>query len=286
MNKEIINEEENVENNIEQAKVEQAKVEYTEVEQVNVEKTRKEQFEEILEKIKKMSEAIELHDNVKDAVSKEEVDYNYLRYVENSLEDKLFNNANTAGIMPKVLLEVVCPDLVNIENFDENKLQIENIGSHFEEQENYIDKICVYENKLICVFGISEIHPNKVIKYESRKFSRVDMVEAVEAQYEEGQTVSLYQYDEYYIGIEQERIKVFTERKITALAKVEETIFDKIKTKLSKIFTKKKCLYPNLELVFDSNPNRLKDFEHKSKFDAKTRMRVLLNKEREITRAE
>ena len=95
----------------------------------------------------------------------------------------------------------------------------------------------------------------------------------------------LYQYDEYYIGVQEDRIKVFTERKITALVKIEETIFDKIKSKLSNIFVKKKC-YPNLELVFDSNPNRLKDFEHKSsKFDAKTRMRVLLNKEREITRA-
>lgn len=269
MNEEIINEEQNKENS---------------VEQIEVEKTRKEQFEEILEKIKKMSEAIELHDNVKDAVSKEEVDYNYLRYIENSLEDKLFNNANTNGIMPKILLEVVCPDLVNIENFEESKLQIENIGSHFEEQENYIDKICVYDNKLISVFGISEMHPNKVIKYESRKFSRVDMIEAVQTQYEEGQTVSLYQYDEYYIGIQQERIKVFTERKITALVKVEETIFDKIKSKISNMFAKKKCC-PNLELVYDSNPNRLKEFEHKSKFDAKNRMRILLNKEREITRA-
>lgn len=53
-------------------------------------KDTREQFEEILEKIKKMSEAIELHDNVKRAVEKEEVDYNYLRYVENSLEEKLF----------------------------------------------------------------------------------------------------------------------------------------------------------------------------------------------------
>lgn len=270
MNEEIINEEQNLENN---------------EEQIEVEKTLKEQFEEILEKTNKMSEAIELHENVKYAVSKEEVDYNYLRYVENTLEDRIFNNVNTDGIMPKVLLEVVCPDLVNIENFDENKLQIENIGSHFEEQENYIDKVCVYGHKLISVFGISEIHPNKVIKYETRKFSRVDMIEAVQAQYEEGQTVSLYQYDEYYIGIQEERIKVFTERKITALVEVEETIFDKIKTKLSSIFAKKKCSYPNLELVYDSNPNRLKDFEHKSKFDAKSRMRILLNKEREITRS-
>ena len=46
-----------------------------------VEKSLKEQFEEILEKIKKMSEAIELHDNVKKAVSKEEVYFNYLKYV-------------------------------------------------------------------------------------------------------------------------------------------------------------------------------------------------------------
>lgn len=53
-------------------------------------KNTKEQFDEILEKIKKMSEAIELHDDVKKAVEKEEVDYNYLRYIENSLEEKIF----------------------------------------------------------------------------------------------------------------------------------------------------------------------------------------------------
>lgn len=66
-------------------------------EEINVEgkvelekKNTKEQFDKILEKIKKMSEAIELHDDVKRAVEKEEVDYNYLRYIENSLEEKIF----------------------------------------------------------------------------------------------------------------------------------------------------------------------------------------------------
>lgn len=250
-----------------------------------IEKSRKEQFEEILNRIKKMSEAIELHDDVKKAVSKEEVDYNYLRYVENSLEDKLFNDADLKEIMPKVLLEIVCPDLVNIEKFDANKLQIENIGSHFEEQENYIDKICVYDNKLVCVFGISEMHPNKVLKYEPRKFCRVDMIKSIEAKYKEGQKITLYQYDEYYICTEPERIKVFSERKITSLVKVQETIFDKIKEKLSNLFAKKKT-YPNLELVYDSNPNRLSGFEHKttSKFEAKNRMKALLSRERALTR--
>ncbi len=70
----------NGENNVEQ-KVELEK------------KNTKEQFDEILEKIKKMSEAIELHDDVKKAVEKEEVDYNYLRYIENSLEEKLFRKS-------------------------------------------------------------------------------------------------------------------------------------------------------------------------------------------------
>lgn len=248
-----------------------------------IEKSTKEQFEEILEKIKKMSEAIKLHSEVKEAASKEEVDYNYLRYIENSLEDKLFDDANIKGIMPKILLEVVCPDLTNIENFEVNKLQIETIGTHFEENENYIDKICIYDNKLVSVFGISEIHPDKVLKYDSRKFARADMIEAIQEQYEEGKKIQLYQYDEYYICVENERVKVFSERKITALVKIQETIFDKIKFKLSNMLTKRKCV-PNLELVYDSNPNRINDFKHKSKFDAKIRMKALLNKEREITR--
>ena len=70
--------------------------------------------------------------------------------------------------------------------------------------------------------------------------------------------------------------------------KIEETIFDKIKNKLvgifnKKVFAKKKYL-PNIELIYDTNPNRFKTFEHKSKIDAKLRMKALLNKEREITR--
>ena len=55
--------------------------------QEEIKKARKEEFDAILEKIKKMSEAIELHTNVKDAVSKEEVDNNYLRYIENRIRD-------------------------------------------------------------------------------------------------------------------------------------------------------------------------------------------------------
>ena len=58
-----------------------------------------------------MSEAIELHDDVKKAVEKEEVDYNYLRYIENSLEEKIFGSANVKEIMPKILLEVICEEL-------------------------------------------------------------------------------------------------------------------------------------------------------------------------------
>ena len=242
----------------------------------------KDQFEDILTKIKQMSEAIELHDNVKEAVDKKEVDYNYLRYIEKSLEEKLFENANVKEIMPKVLLEIICPGLVGIEEFDSSKLQIENIGSHFEEQENYIDKICLYNNKLICVFGISEMHPNKVLKYEPRKFSRVDMINAIKEYYKEGQKINLFQYDEYYICIEENNdLKVFSERKVTALVKVQETIFDKIKEKLSKIFAKKKKGI-DLNIVYDSTRNRLLDINQSSKFDAKNRMKLLLNREREI----
>lgn len=252
-------------------------------------KARKEEFDSILEKIKKMSEAIELHTNVKNAVSKEEVDNSYLKYIENSLEDKLFCDAKFDKIKSKVLLEIVCPDLANIENFEIQKLEIEDIGSHFEEQENYIDKICTYDSKFICLFGVNENNPEKVIKYEPRKFSRTDMIEAICEKLEEGKTVQMEQYDEYYVVTEDNGIKVFSERKITSLLKVEETIFDKMKSRLTsilnkKVFAKKKYL-PNIELVYDSNPNRFKDFNFASKIDAKNRMKILLNKEREVTRS-
>ena len=251
-------------------------------------KARKEEFDSILEKIKKMSEAIQLHTNVKDAVSKEEVDNNYLKYIENSLEDKLFNDAKFDKIKSKVLLEVVCPDLVNIENFEIEKLEIEDIGSHFEELENYIDKICIYDNKFVCLFGVNENNPEKVIKYEPRKFSRLDMIEAICAMLEEGKTAQMEQYDEYYVVTNETGLKVFSERKIVSLVKVEETVFDKIKSKLSSLFTinmfnKKKCL-PNIKLVYDTNQNRFENFEHTSKIDANSRMKALLRKEREVTR--
>ena len=159
-------------------------------------KARKEEFDSILEKIRKMSDAIEFHTNVKEAVSKEEVDSNYLKYIENSLEDKFFCDAKFDKIKSKVLLEVVCPELENIEKFEVPKLEIEDIGSHLEEQENYIDKICTYDGKFICVFGINETNPEKVMKYEKRKFIRTDMIEATCKKLEEGKMAQIEQHDE------------------------------------------------------------------------------------------
>jgi len=247
--------------------------------------TKKDKFESILEKIRKMSEVVELHSDVKKAVESNEVEDTYLKYIENALEDKFFDDAKFADIRSKVLLEIVCPDLVKIENFNIEKLSIQDVGSHFEEQENYIDKICTYENDFICLFGVNETNPEKVIKYESRKFTRTDMIEAVKAQYKEGEKVDLYQYDEYYVAIQEDKLKVFSERKVTSLVAVEETIFDKIKSKLSSIFNiKKKRYLPNINLVYETNPNRIDSFKNTSKVDAKNRMKILLNKEREVTR--
>ena len=253
----------------------------------SIRKARKEEFDNILSKIKKMSDAVELHENVKKAVSEDKVDNNYLKYIENSLEDKLFCDAKFDKIRSKILLEVVCPDLVKFENFEIEKLEITTIGSHFEELDNYIDKICTYDNKFVCLFGVNENNPEKVIKYEPRKFSRQDMVEAICSKLEDGNVAQMEQYDEYYVVTDNNGLKVFSERKIVALMKREETVFDKIKGKISSLFSnmfsKKKCM-PNIKLVYDTNPNRFENFEHTSKVDAKSRMKVLLQKEREITR--
>ena len=253
----------------------------------SIRKARKEEFDNILSKIKKMSDAVELHENVKKAVSEDKVDNNYLKYIENSLEDKLFCDAKFDKIRSKILLEVVCPDLVKFENFEIEKLEITTIGSHFEELDNFIDKICTYDNKFVCLFGVNENNPEKVIKYEPRKFSRQDMVEAICSKLEDGNVAQMEQYDEYYVVTDNNGLKVFSERKIVALMKIEETVFDKIKGKISSLFSnmfsKKKCM-PNIKLVYDTNPNRFENFEHTSKVDAKSRMKVLLQKEREITR--
>lgn len=251
--------------------------------------TIKEQFDAILEKIKKMSEAVELHTDVKKAVESKEVEDNYLKYIENALEDKLFCDAKFDKIKSKILIEIVAPELVNIEEFDVQKLNIEDIGAHIEEQENYIDKICTYGNKFICLFGVNENNPEKVIKYEIRKFTRADMLEAIKLQCKDDENYNIYQYDEYYVVDSKKGLKVFSERKVTALVAVEETIFDKIKSKLQhlfslNIFSKKKFL-PTLNLIYESNPNRIEGFEAKSKVEAKNRMKILLNAEREIVRS-
>ncbi len=253
----------------------------------SVRKARKEEFDSILSKIKKMSEAVELHENVKKAVSEDKIDNNYLKYIENSLEDKLFCDAKFDKIRSKILLEVVCPDLVKFENFEIEKLEITTIGSHFEELDNYTDKICTYDNKFVCLFGINENNPEKVIKYEPRKFSRQDMIEAICNKLEDGNIAHMEQYDEYYVVTDSNGLRVFSERKVVALMKIEETVFDKMKGKLSSIFTNmfsKKKYMPNIKLVYDTNQNRFENFEHNSKIDAKSRMKILLQKEREITR--
>ena len=270
-------------------KVKKANNENVELIDNTIEKdTIKENFDTKLEQIKRISEAIELHTSVKEAVSKNEVDNSYLSYIENSLEDKLFSGAKVDNISSKVLLEVVCPSLTNIENFDAKKLEIESIGSHYEEDENYIDKVCTYGDKFACMFGINEKEQERVIKYEPRKFSRIDMLQAVCEKFEEGKVVQIDQYDEYYVVEDEVSLKIFSERKITDLVKVEETIFDKLKNKLTSlfnnnIFAKKKYL-PNIELIYDNNQNRFKDFKTKSKVDAKKRMKALLMRERKVTR--
>lgn len=267
---------------------ENAKIEDIEVNnEYEVVKTKKEEFDDILAKIEKMSEAVELHENVKKAFTENKVDSNYLKYIENSIEDKFFCDAKFDKISPKVLIEVVCPDLVNIENFEIEKLEIETIGSHFEELDNYIDKICTYDEKFVNLFGIKENCQEKAIKYEPRKFSRLDMIEAICSKLGEGNVAQMEQYDEYYVVTDEHGLKVFSERKIVALVKVEETMFDKIKSRLSLFFTNrftKKKYMPNIKIVYDTNPNRFENFEHTSKIDAKNRMKVLLQKEREITR--
>ena len=251
--------------------------------------TKKDEFDSILEKIKKMSDAVELHSNVKKAVSENEVDDNYLKYIENSLEDKLFNDAKFDKLKSKVLIEVVCPELINIENFEIGKLEITDISSHYEEIENYIDKICLYDGKFICMFGVNERNSEDVIKYEARKFIRTDMLEAIMKKVSNDKISKMEQYDEYYVITTDDGIKVYSERKATALLKMEESIFDKIKSKLSALFnatpfSKSKYL-PKIDLIFDTNQNRFKNFKTGSKVDAKKRMKVLLNSERELTRS-
>ncbi len=252
------------------------------------EMSKKDEFASILEKIQRMDEAIELHNNVKKALSNKEVDQSYLKYIENSIEDKIFCDAKFDKISPKVLIEIVCPKLRKIKNFDISKLEIEDVGNHFEGNDNYIDKICVYDGKLICMFGVQVSNIENVIKYRNRKFVREDILEAVKAKVEPGKTVEMSQYDEYFVIQDENSVKVYSEKKEIALAEIKENAFDKIKSRLTNLFSKinnrKKEIYPIIELVYDSNPNRFKDIEMHSKVDAKNRMKVLLNKERAVTR--
>ena len=114
------------------------------------------------------------------------------------------------------------------------------------------------------------------------------MIEAVSSKIEKDKKVQMEQYDEYYVTTDELGIKVFSERKIVSLLKIEETKFDKIKNKLISIFNKKlfvkKKAMANIELVYDSNPNRFKNIKSTNKNIVKNRMKALLINERRITR--
>ena len=270
---------------------EDASVQTEDVEEINYEQEKpdiKDSYDDILNKISSIREAIELHNKVKNSVLNGEVDNNYLNYIENSLEDKLFDDVKFDKLNSKVLLEVICPCLITIEAFDVQMLDIEDIGNHYEEDENYIDKICTYNGKFICLFGVNERKPEIVIKYEPRKFSRTDMVQAICKKLKDGEKVTLEQYDEYYVVTNEDSLKVFSERKMVSLVKLEETVFDKMKNKLWSLFNKslfsRKTYLPNIELIYDNNLNRFKDFKNNSKTEAKSRMKKLLIREREVTR--
>lgn len=248
----------------------------------------KEKLEEKLEQVKKIEDGISLYEEAKVALKKEEIDENYYKYLENSLEGKFFCDVEFDKICSNILLEVVCPELLKIEDYDSSLLEIRTIGSHYEELTNYIDKICTYGKDFVCLFGINETNAKKYIKYNKRKFSRSDMIEAVKSHLEANTDVNLSQYDEYYVVEEEDSLKVFSERKIVSLVKVEETIFDKIKCKFANIFNKsifnKRRYLPNVDLIFETNGNRLDKIEIESKIDAKSRMKMLLNAERKETR--
>ncbi len=253
--------------------------------------SKKDEFSSILDKIQEMEDAIELHNSVKEALSNEEVDTNYLKYIENSIEDKIFCDAKFDKISPKVLIEIICPELKKFEKsekFDITKLEITDIGSHYEEQVNYLDKVCTYDGKLVCIFGVEENNVENFVKYESRKFVRQEILESVKAKVEPGKVVQMEQYDNYYVIQDEISVKIYKEKQVTALTQVKETPFDKIKAKLLDFFKKlnsrNKAIYPIIELIYDSNPNRFKDMKHHSKVDAKNRMKILLDKERLITR--
>ena len=132
----------------------------------DVEITKKELLEEKLEKVKTIADATVSYTEMKEALENKEIEEEYARYFINTLEDKIFYDAKFDKISPKVLLEVICPRLIDIEDFQLEKLAIEEIGNHLEEQENYLDKICTYEHKLICLFGVNEKKPEEMIIYE------------------------------------------------------------------------------------------------------------------------
>ena len=88
--------------------------------------SKKDEFSSILDKIQEMEDAIELHNSVKEAVTKEEVDTNYLKYIENSIEDKIFCDAKFDKISPKILIEIICPELKKFEKSEKFAHMMEN----------------------------------------------------------------------------------------------------------------------------------------------------------------
>ena len=87
----------------------------------DVEITKKELLEEKLEKVKTIADATVSYTEMKEALENKEIEEEYARYFINTLEDKIFYDAKFDKISPKVLLEVICPRLIDIENFQLEK---------------------------------------------------------------------------------------------------------------------------------------------------------------------
>ncbi|MDO5557021.1 MAG: hypothetical protein Q4G05_02080 [Clostridia bacterium] len=249
----------------------------------------KDNLEQNLEEVNNYSELIKLYREANLCLKKKKLINQDIIYIEQQIRNKFFNSEVFDKYSTKVILKQIVAYVKDIEDFDESKLSLIEVGETVEETRTLQDVACLYEEKFVSLFGILKDDYNLSKKYNLKKYMKPNFFEVVKSKSNKGEC-KIEQYGDYFILKESDRLCIYKEKPITALVNVEQTAFDKMKLKLmsffdKNIFTRNKFL-PNMMEVY--NTNKLKQFDldasTTSKSKAKNRMKNVLIGDRIRTR--
>ena len=253
---------------------------------VTTELSVKDRLDNMLQSAQKLSDYSTVYNYALKTFSENIIDLNFMKYVENTIEDKLYTESEFDRINTLMLLEIACNEIKDVEDFSSRKMRIENVKKYGSTR----DVIVLYDDKVVGMYSLEGGRNGDYEKINPMKFVKKEYIDGIKQKYTKDKDAKVNQYSDYFVITEEKHIKVFVPKQDeTSLAKVEETVIDKIRNRIAKfidnnVLTKRKYL-PELVLAYDSNPNRIKTIKTaKSKSAAKDRMKVLLDSERELTR--